>query len=594
MLKSEKINHYSFSAAMLFTATVLLAMLVMSVGIKQPLWNVAYSKIIPFLLAIPFSLMAVLGIYSYCFFGGRQKRVGRLLLIYFISSVAMLYLANVGFFWSLGHQLIQANPFMPLWITSVYPVGVQLLQWQWLAVSSIVAYGLVTALLIYKHWEYATQQGAHFQSHAELTKNGHFKSQGFPVGKVDGDIVRIDVVSLLLIATTGSFKTSALIIPTLFEFQGSSISTDIKSELWKKTHPYLKANGVAVHRWVLFGNGTEEDYTRINPFFYVPWESEKALNMLNLIVETLVPTLKGYQSIWEECSRDTIRAVALHLYLKNRNPNEVMLSEIVEIISKRGLIETLNEIYESYKDEPIYGTWLDVWLGKLLSVEDQRLKDSLLYSVQKDVASLFLPTVLRSMDDNDIDLRSLRTTPSAIFLDTPHGRSDEVKKFINLFYNVFMTVIAESGEPDKTEPYNILLNMEEFGDFGKINKLAQGANTYRAFGLRFIFVVQNTGQLQEHYGVHTAKTFLAAGAVIKDGDNNLEDNRYFSALLGDKITKKKDGAGDNRRTLTSVKPLMTADQIKSFSKNNWLLFLENENPVKLKKLWDKKDYKNYL
>jgi len=189
----------------------------------------------------------------------------------------------------------------------------------------------------------------------------------------------------------------------------------------------------------------------------------------------------------------------------------------------------------------------------------------------------------------------MRKERAAIFIDVPQGRSDEVKIFLNLIYNVFMMLIAEMGKPNiAIEPYNILLNMEEFGDIGKIGKLSNGSNTFRSFGLRFIFVVQNVGQIEETYGTKIAKTFLSSGAVIKDGDNNLEDNEYFSRLMGQKITKKTEGKGDNKRTIKERRPLMAPDEIRTLSRKYWLVFLENESPIKLKKMWDKKEYKYQL
>ena len=56
-----------------------------------------------------------------------------------------------------------------------------------------------------------------------------------------------------------------------------------ESELWGKTNAYFKLIGVKVYRWILFGDGTEENYARINPFYYVPWETLKANGFLKIV-----------------------------------------------------------------------------------------------------------------------------------------------------------------------------------------------------------------------------------------------------------------------------------------------------------------------
>ena len=586
--------HPAIHGAILLLAIVVSSSVILSFGAGEPFWKVNDNLALPFLFATIVMGLAIGGIYCVVMYQARARRYGWYAILYALLLLLALYAASAAYLWCLEQPITHVNVFLPLWV-STYAPEVRMVQLALLILSIAVIVGLPAAGLLWQHYLNRTDKGAHFQSHWELAKYKHFEAKGFPIGKMQHDKVYCDPVSLLLIATTGSYKTAALIVPTLFEHPGSSISTDIKSELWKKTAGFFKATGAKVGRLMLFGNGSEKDYARINPFVYVPWNSEKALNMLNLIVRTLIPTLKGFDTIWAEASRDAVRAVAAHFYLEFENPDHVTLEKIVDFISKPNLFENLGYLHEKYSPHPLYGAWFDVWLAKLITIEDQKLKDSLIYSAQKDIATLFLPTVLRAMSGNDVELRSLRKKRVALFLDVPQGRSDEVKIFLNLFYSVFMTIIAESGEPDsKIEPYRILLNMEEFGDIGKIDKLSSGANTFRSFGLRFIFVVQNFGQIEENYGTKVAKVFLSSGAVIKGGDNNLEDNRYFSHLMGEKITKKTEGKGDARRTSKDYRPLMTPDEIKTLSKKYWLVFLENEPTIKVEKLWDKKDYKYFL
>ncbi len=589
-MKNELIITFVIGAIVLL-ATALLSTLLLSLGAGTYFWKINADLHIPLVFGLVISSSLTYG--CYLVFDGtvRQRRYGFYMIAgFFLSLIALIGATMLYNYWAV-HRLLFTNPFVALWV-STFPASELKPQ----ILSLLVSFGFFVVmpfgLIIWKHMENRNDKGAHFQSHWELAKNGHFEPEGFPIGKYSGQKVYANPVSLLVIATTGSYKTSSLIIPTMYEFQGSSISTDIKSEVWEKTASYFKANGVKVARLILFGDGSEEDYARINPFMYVQWQSEKAINMLNLIVTTIVPLLKDYEkSIWAEASRDTVRSVAIHFYLENEDPNDVTLEKIVRFIARPKLRDNLAKIYEAYAEHPLYGSWLDHWLAKLLEIEDQKFKDSLIYSAQNDIANLFLPTVLRSLSGHDVDLRLLRKERTAIYIDVPQGRSREVSIFLNLIYNVFMAVIAELGQPDKSEPYKILLNMEEFGDIGKIEKLDSGANTFRSFGLRFIFVVQNIGQIEKHYGTETADTFLSSGVVIKDGDNNLKNNRYFSQLLGDKIVKRFEGKGDARRKITETKPLMTVDAIRMLSKKYWLVCIENEQPIKLKKLWDKRDYK---
>jgi type IV secretion system protein VirD4 len=579
----------------LFSIMVLLSAAVMlSIGIGRMFFDVP-SWGIPMLMAVVFSSLLYTAVWLAFFSGIRWRAVGRYLLLYVAFTLLGLYLSNVGFMWYYRRSVLDANPFMPFWVAAFadaqqVPMLVSIL------IGLGLAYSFITVFIVLRWAENKRKNKyAHFQTKRELIKNKHTEAKGFPIGKLSKHSKQLlwdDPVAMTLLASTGSYKTSAIIVPTLLTFPGSSISTDTKSELWNKTKQHFKKEKVSVCRWLLFGDGTEESYTRINPFFYVPWQSEQADGFLRLITNTLVPLLKDYENtIWEQASRDAVMAVATHLYLQNNSANDVTLSKIVHYIGEPDLFCRLLEVYDLHNDDALYAQSFNHWIGKLVEVDDVKLKNNLVYSIQKDVANLFLPTVLRAMNANDIDLRDLRRRRMAIFVGIPLGRSDEVKIFLNLFYNLVMNLISEMGEPElQLDPYKILLNMEEFAETGKIRKLAQGANTYRSFGVRFIFVLQNIGQLESLYGKAETKTFISSGLLIKGGDNNHDDNVLFSERMGNKEVISYEGKGDTRRKVKNYEPLMSPDEIRQLSSDQWLILKEGEPPMKVFKLWDERDF----
>lgn len=580
---------------MLIVSVTGMAGAILSMGAMQKFWLVDKPLALPFLIAWCLTAFVFTSVYLSLWTKGYWRYVSRFsVLISLLLLIAFAVAAFAYQAWTGQH----VNLFSPLWFND-YNSDYRNIQLGCLLVSIAVIVGFPVIAVLFKQRQHLNNKGAHFQSHWELAKNKHFNTVGFPIGKASryGDsLIWADTVALTLLAVTESFKTSSIVRPAIFTFSGSSINTDIKSELWRTTKGYLQSQGVKIWRWILLGDGTEENYARINPFYYVPWCSVKADGFLRMITRVLVPVLKDYENtIWEQASRDSVMAIATHLYLENHDVNQVTLGKIVDFVAEPDLHNSLTVIYDQYHGHKVFGRSFKNWIGKLISVEDVKLRNNLIYSIQKDVSNLFSPTVLASMDANDVDLRLLRKERHAIFINIPPGRSDEVQIFLNLFYNLMMILIAQMGEQDiATEPYKILLNMEEFGDMGSITKLAQGANTFRSFGVRFIFVLQNSSQLEALYGEAKTKTFLSSGILIKGGDNNHADNVLFSKMMGEKLVITWRGKGKERTKIKEYRPLMRPDEIRELSSKYWLGLKQGEAPMKILKIWDKKDFKKEL
>lgn len=278
-----------------------IATLMLSSGMGQPFWNVQAPLFWPFVCALMLSSLLVCGAAAVVLGKGRLRRAGFVGIVIAALLLLTLYAANVAYMWWRDYPISSANVFMPLWVLD-YATPVMWLQQKLMVGVGVVVLGLPIASIVASHYKLSQQQGSHFQTHRELVKNGHFKSVGFPIGKENKFskmILWADTVAMTILAVTELFKTSSLVLPALFTFPGSSISTDIKSELWKKSKAFFQSQGVNVYRWILFGDGSEENYTRINPFFYVPWETLKANSFLKMITRSLIPLQKAYEdTIW--------------------------------------------------------------------------------------------------------------------------------------------------------------------------------------------------------------------------------------------------------------------------------------------------------
>ena len=75
---------------------------------------------------------------------------------------------------------------------------------------------------------------AHFANAFEIQKAGLYSEQGLILGKAYGKTLKLPgFEGALVVAPTGSGKTTAIAIPNLLEWAGSGVFNDLKGELYR-------------------------------------------------------------------------------------------------------------------------------------------------------------------------------------------------------------------------------------------------------------------------------------------------------------------------------------------------------------------------
>ena len=106
-------------------------------------------------------------------------------------------------------------------------------------VTGVVAGLLVPPLVGFLVNKRAAYGDARKATEKDIRKMGLRAKTGVVLGEFNGKLVRADQSRhTLVVAGTRSGKTQAIVIPTIYNFNGSMVVMDVKGELWDKTAAY--------------------------------------------------------------------------------------------------------------------------------------------------------------------------------------------------------------------------------------------------------------------------------------------------------------------------------------------------------------------
>ena len=429
---------------------------------------------------------------------------------------------------------------------------------------------------------------AHFASSTEISKAGGFGKKGIVVGKAYGRTIRLPgMESALLAASTGSGKTSAIAIPNLLDYEGSTIVNDIKGELYDLTAKFREQHyNASCYCFNPMDDNTQDFY---NPFFYVSRLPDKRIDDLFVIAQALIPETKLGEGFWYQSSRELFMLLSLFL-LEVRG--EATLADVYDISKKAHLEKYLIQqidISEIAASKHLMQNYY-AYSGMHEETRQNVLKD-----FQSRLVMMMSPSIRKATSKNSFDLTKLRQEKLSVYLSIPTGFQELLSPLLTVFWTQ-VTQLMTKREPDlQTEPYSVLCLLDEFGMMERMNRIKDGLSFLRSYRVQFVIIVQYLSQIISKYGRDDAKSFFNAKNKIIFTPSDFEDAKMLSAALGVKAVKMQ-SKSINGGTMQSSghmttnyqyqsKPLMRPDELMKMKLSKAIVMIEGQSPIKLKKVY---------
>ncbi|NID05624.1 type IV secretory system conjugative DNA transfer family protein [Luteibacter jiangsuensis] len=479
--------------------------------------------------------------------------------------------------------------------------------------------GLVSCAVLVGLFRSQSSESAHgdarLASATDLRKAGLFRQtpESILIGRYKGRYLWLGGAQhVITISPTRSGKTTSVAIPVVLTYQGSVVVLDVKGELHKTTSGWRESLGQVVRVWAPYDeNGNTH---RFNPMTLLAGMSPaRRIGELQTMAAILYPDQPGGDPFWTAQSRAAFTAFASFLF---ESWDEKYPAASIELINSSVDFPSFERIlnFSSGKD----GQSTRAMLGGILKNPRRRhispqtrtvfnnlvgLADdtfsSVIATMQAPLQQFLSPVLAAATNATDIDVRSLRRTPTSLYVIIPTNKLDESSKLLNIF---FSTVIGNNLDKQlREEPelrHQMLMLMDEFTAMGRVDVWAKRISISASYGVRDLCIVQSRSQLRATYGDHDAQNFITNhGAQVAFAPREQADANEYSEMLGYKTVRKRQRStstgGGSRQVSTSFaeekRALMLPQEVKDLPADEQLIFYEGCKPIRARKNWFFKD-----
>lgn len=305
---------------------------------------------------------------------------------------------------------------------------------------------------------------------------------------------------LLLVGATGVGKSTKILIPTLAKLNGSAVIHDTSKELLQIMEEDLKKRGFRIQ--IL--NFSEPGWG-FNPLLHIKEDADVFL-LSDLLVRAGKKIKKGDEH-WHSRASELI-ACLIHLVLKmEKNPTLVQVRNLLlQTIKSR---EAIHKLFLQFANPPFEQSFSAL-------TENKTNELSSIYSTASDALKDFSnPTIAEETSRNGIDLSSLRSQKTALFIQSSTNRSHLYHKIISIFFEqLYLELMDEIPGKDELDLFMLL---DEFASL-YLPTLPFKIDKVRKYRIGFLLAVQSLQQLNRKYGedaitiMDNCKTHVFLGA----------------------------------------------------------------------------------
>lgn len=417
--------------------------------------------------------------------------------------------------------------------------------------------------------------------------------------KVSQEIIRLNPHHMVLVAPSGAGKGVGIIIPTLLDYDGPVLVTDVKAaENFHVTSEYRKSLGREVYVLDPFQEAQLESDS-INVLDFMDMESEEIVDEASMIASLLVPSpghTVGNEKFFHQRARSVIQA--LILYVKCSDEIDVenkTLFHVYELLcqSQEDFKETLIQLMDN--KSLAYGLPSRI-AASLMTTAYEELSGTL-NTARNELTYFDSPLMQKISTKTTIDLNKLIQNKADLYLCIPVSKLDSYGRIIRLIVSMTFS-IAQRHRNLNDKP--LLMVLDEMPLLGAIPKVEDALVVGRGYGVKILAVSQNIELIQK-FSPHAWQTFLESNLLVFIEASGLQSSEYISKSLGQSTiemvskskseNQQKGGAkysstSENQGESQSYqgRPILTSDEVRFLGDDTIIAFYKNTRPMLLNKI----------
>lgn len=447
------------------------------------------------------------------------------------------------------------------------------------------------------------------------------KQQGLVIGSLIEQrgmmgIVDIGDVHCLMIGAAGVGKTAFFLYPNL-EYACASgmsfITTDTKGDIARNYAIIAKENYNYNVSVIDLRNPTKSDGNNllhlVNKYMDNYREDNnnlrakaKAEKYAKIIAKTIISpngdnSSMGQNAFFYDSAEGLLSAVIL-LLAEFLPPIEIN----GEIIERRHIVSIFKMVQDFTSPSSVKGkTQFQVIIEMLPSTHKARWLAGAALNTSESAMASVLSTVLSKLNafldteleqilcfHTNIDAEKFCNEKSAIFLILPEEDNTKyfmVSLFLQQFYREMLVVADENGG---ILPNKVVIYADEIGTIPKIDSFEMMLSAGRSRRISVVPIIQSFAQLERNYGKEGAEIITDNCQLTIFGGfaPNSETAETLSNALGTRTVMSGSisrGKNDPSQSLQMIeRPLLTADELKSLKKGNFIVMKTGSHPMNTK------------
>ncbi len=379
--------------------------------------------------------------------------------------------------------------------------------------------------------------------------------------------------NLVLMAPTGSGKTTRYVIPNLLQLQGSAVVTDPSGEIYRATSGHLARRGYSIQ---VLQPAAPNESLQFNPLacFVAPQE-------LRRLATVLCETSAGSDRFWT-IGAVNILTLCLRVLTALGDPRYANLANARWLLNHIGTnAEGARRYFAQFLDEVGFADFA------AFLAQDPKVTASILSSARAALDLWSDPEIARLTAAQTIEIRRLRRQPTVIYLIVPEHKISYFSVILNLFYTACfehcLTAWDAADPAGNAQLLPVSFFLDEFGNLGKLDNFAGIITTLRKRRCSVSLILQERAQLEALYGRLDAQTIYSGGCGHKlfFGGLDPETCRGLEAALGQNTVYDTyyEGVSEHARVLGV--PLKRADEIRMLPPEQAILLSGRQRPALL-------------
>ena len=381
----------------------------------------------------------------------------------------------------------------------------------------------------------------------------------------------------LVIGTTGSGKTSAVVNPliySLIKHRESMVITDPKGEIYSGFANLLKDRGYKI---VVLNFRNPNLGNAWNPLtlpyrLYKEGNVDKASELIDDVASNIIKDKKSQDPFWENSSADYFAGCALGLMEDgteeecNINSINYMTTVGEEKIGSKTFIQEYFTMKGENSNAYVFASNTinspNETKGGILAVFRSKIR---LFASREQLSEM--------LSHSDFDMEMIGKEPTAVFI-VIHDEKTTYHALATIFvkqcYETLISVAQANGGP---LPVRTNFILDEFANMPALKDVTTMVTAARSRQIRFTFIIQNFSQLNEVYGKEDAETIRSnCQNLIYILTTELSALEEISKLCGEVKSKKDDK--------TESHPLITVSDLQKLKMNEVIILRNRLHPFK--------------